>query len=652
MSSAADPVTPTERVLHVLDEHGCAPRRSGTGWAARCPAHPDRNPSLSVSESAVGNVLLYCHAGCTTTDVAAQLGLRMADLFPPQPPKMARIGPAGRVKATYNYCDEHGEVLYRIVRYEPKAFRQEHPIGDGQWASGRNGARKVLYQLPQVLAAKRDGRPIMVCEGEKDAENAQWHLDVVATTAPEGAGKWDQSYTEALAGAKKVFVVADRDEAGYRHARLVAKSLLGKVGQVVVVEPAEGKDLSDHVALAPGAKLGRLWDSEAPTVWLEAVGPVAEADQSFFLDWEAFWRRDASGEEWLAEPLIPAGRSIAIYAGAKQGKSDLVLDIVFALATGKSCLGQPAREPIDVMYLDYEMTQDDLYDHLVLRDYGPEDNLSHLHYASLPTLPPLDTPQGAQAVLELVDGCGARLLVIDTLSRVISNEENDAAGVQAMYRLLGVPLKGRRVTVIRLDHAGKDLAKGMRGTSAKTDDVDLVWQLTKLETGAQMKATHSRMSWIPPLVLLDRETSPVRYLPSKDSVYPTGTKEVAEAMDRLGLPLDVSRRAAMKAFREAGEGRNNNLVAAAIRWRKASQPLFCEGPEVVPGTAGTTPRDPSRYQSPVPPEEIASDQPGTTLGTTRYHPPGQVGPWGGISMSTTPGTAPTDPPDDEERNLL
>lgn len=50
-------------------------------WIARCPAHEDRCPSLSVRQAENGNVLIYCFAGCSTDDVLAALGMQMADLF-------------------------------------------------------------------------------------------------------------------------------------------------------------------------------------------------------------------------------------------------------------------------------------------------------------------------------------------------------------------------------------------------------------------------------------------------------------------------------------------------------------------------------------------------------------------------------------------
>lgn len=51
-------------------------------WVARCPAHGDKDPSLSIRETADGKVLLHCFAGCTATDITAAIGLKLHDLFP------------------------------------------------------------------------------------------------------------------------------------------------------------------------------------------------------------------------------------------------------------------------------------------------------------------------------------------------------------------------------------------------------------------------------------------------------------------------------------------------------------------------------------------------------------------------------------------
>lgn len=55
-------------------------RRSPNGWMARCPAHEDRSPSLSV-RAGEGKILLHCFAGCSIDAVCAAMGIRKSDLF-------------------------------------------------------------------------------------------------------------------------------------------------------------------------------------------------------------------------------------------------------------------------------------------------------------------------------------------------------------------------------------------------------------------------------------------------------------------------------------------------------------------------------------------------------------------------------------------
>ena len=52
------------------------------GWVARCPAHHDKTPSLSVRELPDGRVLVHCFAGCDVHDILAAVGLSLRDLFP------------------------------------------------------------------------------------------------------------------------------------------------------------------------------------------------------------------------------------------------------------------------------------------------------------------------------------------------------------------------------------------------------------------------------------------------------------------------------------------------------------------------------------------------------------------------------------------
>lgn len=59
-------------------------------WSARCPAHEDKGPSLSLRELEDGRVLLHCFAGCPAADVIGAIGLKLSDLF--QPPPITKEG--------------------------------------------------------------------------------------------------------------------------------------------------------------------------------------------------------------------------------------------------------------------------------------------------------------------------------------------------------------------------------------------------------------------------------------------------------------------------------------------------------------------------------------------------------------------------------
>jgi hypothetical protein len=67
-----------------------AVRRTSRGWKARCPAHADRDPSLSIGTTEDGTILLNCFAGCEPNDICRSLGRTLADLFSSTPSRSGR----------------------------------------------------------------------------------------------------------------------------------------------------------------------------------------------------------------------------------------------------------------------------------------------------------------------------------------------------------------------------------------------------------------------------------------------------------------------------------------------------------------------------------------------------------------------------------
>jgi putative DNA primase/helicase len=273
-------------------------KQAGAGYMALCPAHEDRCASLSVASGEEGRVLLYCQAGCKTADVAAAIGLPMAKLMGDA---KGSEGDKAKIVATYDYCDESGELLYQVVRFEPKGFRQRRPRGQG-WEWKLDGVRRVLYRLPEVLQAVKSREAIYICEGEKDVEALE-RAGCAATCNAGGSGKWRPEYSQALAGAN-VIIVADRDEPGRRHAAAVAAALRDVAGALCVVEARTGKDAADHLAAGHGpeefVRLDLAADeaqSESPN---EGGPPVAEAAHAAVLreKWRNLYRWSHAEDCW------------------------------------------------------------------------------------------------------------------------------------------------------------------------------------------------------------------------------------------------------------------------------------------------------------------------------------------------------------------
>ncbi len=173
-----------------------------------------------------------------------------------------------RIVANYPYRDEEGKLLFEVCRFEPKDFRQRAPDGTGGWRWSLKGVRRVLYRLPELVAAPTDATVFLV-EGEKDADRLA-SLGLIATTCPGGANKWRPEYTEALSG-RKVVILPDNDLAGTEHAETVKERLTGTAAQIAVLAlqglPHKG-DVSDW--LDAGGTTERL--SELAEAVLAAAG--------------------------------------------------------------------------------------------------------------------------------------------------------------------------------------------------------------------------------------------------------------------------------------------------------------------------------------------------------------------------------------------
>jgi hypothetical protein len=280
-----------ERFIDHCTARGLEPKRCGSSWKMHSPLRDEKTGSLDFKLKN-GRIVLYDHGDTSAreSDICAALGLAFSDLFPDGQPDP-------KILASYDYVDENNVLLYQIRRFHPKQFVAAAPNGKAGFRSGpgcMNGVRRVLYNLPAVLAATDT---VWVVEGEKDA-NSLISRGLTATSAPFGAGKWERQYAEFLRN-KDVVVIADNDEPnakgirpGTEHALqvLTSSNLLARSLKLIEKLPLPGgkfaKDVSDWLEVGMDAGLLRTLAEDA-AMWTPTNSTVS-AEES----------HDAQASKW------------------------------------------------------------------------------------------------------------------------------------------------------------------------------------------------------------------------------------------------------------------------------------------------------------------------------------------------------------------
>ncbi len=299
-------MTPVELMLSKLPDA----KRNGKGWYARCPAHDDRRPSLSIAEGDDGRALVNCHAGCTPQAIVEAVGLNLADVMPANGSGGERRQSAakavndrkpgntfataseavavlqrkhGQPSATWRYENAEGQPVGFVIRWDKPNGKDVRPVSrtvDGRWTIGGMMEPRPLYRLPDLLKAQSGGggSPVYVTEGEKAADAAR-AVGLIATTSAHGSKSASKADWSPLAASAidEVVILPDADDAGERYADDVA-GLLAKLNPAATVKVVrlpdlpfgEGGDMADFVALRGG-------DAEAIKAEVKALADSAEA---------------------------------------------------------------------------------------------------------------------------------------------------------------------------------------------------------------------------------------------------------------------------------------------------------------------------------------------------------------------------------------
>lgn len=427
-------------------------------------------------------------------------------------------------EAVYTYRDENGALLFQVLRFAGKNFRQRRPGPDGGWEWSTSGTRRVLYRLPELLAAPADSM-VFVVEGEKDADNLR-QLGAVATTNPMGAGKWHfvaAGAAEVLRG-RRVVVIPDDDEVGLAHAAEVAAALRSVAASVrVVALPA--KDVSDWIAaggtlsalneiasrdegnelvraqpdsgrvtsiasgpiaihVANGSDWAReqrlaLADITAPTAGTTERMPIFDSADAVDL----LARPDPTETPFLVENLITRGGIAMIGAQPKSAKTFVALEIAIAIATGTTALGGLQSQPGSAACLFAEDRERQVRSRSrsLLAGAGRVLRAGALHLVPCGHALDLATDEHAAWLLASCRKLGPLdLLVLDPLRDMSSAAEDSSDEMSRVMRRLRRIAELLSCTVLVVHHVGKSSAdtagrrtgQRLRGSSAIHGAID------------------------------------------------------------------------------------------------------------------------------------------------------------------------------------
>jgi hypothetical protein len=297
---------------------------------------------------------------------------------------------------------------------------------------------------------------------------------------------------------------------------------------------------------------------------------------------------DTTPPEWLVPGFIPLSAHVLLSAPAKTGKSATALWVAGCLALGRDPFTGAPGTRRRVMYLDFEMNKRDVRTRLDKLGFGPDEVLANTDYFLRPRLPgKLNTATGAVWMKAMLEVCPADLVVIDTAARVVEGAENDAPTWHAFHEHAQAVVRAAEVALLLIDHEGHEGGRA-RGTSAKADNVDVIWSLGK--TGDDLRRLINkgdRTGECDDVIELRRTDDPPWGLERvAASAVPAATLAKVRDLDAAGVPVAASRRTAEEMLRAAGfTVGNTGLLGKALKYRHQLSEAASPRDEVLPTSA-------------------------------------------------------------------
>ncbi len=381
-----------------------------------------------------------------------------------------------RITKTYDYHDAAGNLLFQVVRLEPKSFRQRRPDGKGGWTWSVKGVEMVPYRLPDLLEAN----VVFICEGEKDC-NRLASLGLVATCNAMGAGKWKPEYAKWFEG-KTVFILPDNDTAGRQHAQQVARSLQGKASVVKVLalpELPEKGDVSDFLDSGGTVEQLQVVAQQAPG-WTPDPGQDNAPDSVFAPMSELLAAPVRT--EWVIKRILDRGMCV-LFGEAESMKTFVAIDQAVAIACEDNWHGHKIPQNGPVFYICGEGRQGiaKRFKARTQAAKAPEDAPVFVSNAPMQGM----DADSVRGIMDSIDDLSRKhgapvVLFIDTLNRNFgAGDESSTKDMTTFIANLDNEIKRRfDVAVVIVHHSGLVDKDRSRGSGALRAALDWEYKLT------------------------------------------------------------------------------------------------------------------------------------------------------------------------------
>lgn len=500
------------------------------------PGHSsrDRGTSIRLDPDAPDGCLVNSFNGADPLAIKDEM--RAKGLLPER--KAQSGNSAWRRTATFTFRDEAGDPLYRTHRLEhpakPKRFEVEHADGNGGWAPKIGDARRVLYRLPELVAAD-PAEPIYFVEGERKADKlAEWGF--TATAIAFGAGSWRPEYARALA-RRTVIILPDHDQPGYKFAATVKAAIEAIGGKAYVLQlpnlPPKG-DVMDWAGTAED--LQALTDET-----LAKRTDLASADENPAITATPFaWKNPATIplRPWVYGRWLLRNTITAVVAPGGVGKSALMASTVLALATGRELLGKTVwGGPQRVWYWNLEDDHDELS--------------RQIHAAAL--------RHGVSR-----EDCGDRLFVdsgLDGSTLCIAVEDRDGFRIlQPVVEALVAELRARKIDVLIVDPFVSSHGVSENDNGA-IDAVAKEWARVAKRAGCSIVLVHHTRKLSGQKVTAEMSRGAVALISAARTALVLNRMDSDEA-DRFGITSDKDRR----QYFNVQDDKHNRAPPEAAEW--------------------------------------------------------------------------------------